>query len=417
MPDQPIADFVKRLASAVVDADVLSEKDVYDISELIVRGDGVFGEEIMEPLRVAVYEDPSEVEDTENGGLHREKHLFTRELCRCEYKRHIAKAAASIQDGSLAGDISAVEDTVRALSFLKSSYDAGDAVSPAFRLNPSETSKEDIAEVKKLANRSSGVKTGQVFDEWSVLLPGEIGIILSMPSVGKTTMLTAIGRGYCENSSKGKAVFHFSEEMGLPSMLVKYTSGWKHKGDLILKANPTGTSTIAFLDRQISQQLKEHEIDSPSAIIVDYVSLLKPSRSHNNKYESLAELIVDLRGLGGKWGCPVWTATQPQRQPGRESRQSIPAKGMEPRCLGMVDVADCWAFAQVADLIVSLNQTEEERSMDPPMVRVHNAKTRNPNGPYISRYTIATEVDYATCRFASIEGDGDKVSQSNPNLY
>lgn len=416
MPDKPIVGIVNRLASAVAGADTLNEKDVYDISELIVRGNGVFGEDVMEPLRVAIYEDSSDVEEIDNAGLQREKHLFTRELCRCEYKRHIAKAAASIQDGSIAGDISAVEDTARALSFLKSSYDAGDAASPPFRLNPSETSKEAIAEVKKLANRSSGVKTGQVFDEWSVLLPGEIGIVLSMPSVGKTTMLTAIGRGYCENSKKGQAVFHFSEEMGLPSMLLKYTSGWKHRGDLILKANPTGTSTVAFLDRLVSQQLKEHGIESPSAIIVDYVSLLKPSRPHNNKYESLAELIVDLRGLGGKWGCPVWTATQPQRQPGRESRQPVSAKGMEPRCLGMVDVADCWAFAQVADLIVSLNQTEEERSMETPMVRIHNAKTRNPNGPYISRYTISTEVDYATCRFMSVEGD-DKAARRNSDLY
>jgi hypothetical protein len=82
------------------------------------------------------------------------------------------------------------------------------------------------------------------------------------------------------------------------------------KGDLVIKDFPSGTAGInalkAHIDRLVLQGKK------PDIIVVDYADLLRGSVKEK-RYEVLEELVVDLRGMAGEYGVPLYTASQINR--------------------------------------------------------------------------------------------------------
>lgn len=267
-------------------------------------------------------------------------------------------------------------------------------------------------------DRSGFPKTYTVFDTWCVLGPGELGVILAGPSVGKTTGLVDIGAGYVTHN-KG-VVIHFSEEIRMSNVAMKYIrhitndhtvkpsnveKAYKRirkliKGDIVIESHSTGTSTVPYLTSRVERILDEIKYDKPLAIIVDYAALLYSAKE--SRYDAISQVIIGLRKMACDFDCPIWTASQPQRAPARDIRQppvqldrmidALPV-------LGLSDVAECWAIPQVADVVLSLNQTREEREQKIPQARLHNAKTREPleNAPV--NLTIPLKCDYGTCTF------------------
>ena len=285
-------------------------------------------------------------------------------------------------------------------------------------LSSSSSGPEDIEQCLTTTKRLEYPATGTVFDEWMRLGPGELGVILAPPGVGKTTALVNIGGGFLEQD--GGVLLHFSEELSKAAVTKKYlrrlginyetcaehsvydlvTSKMAElKGTIIVESHPSGTSTVPYISRRVEALLRENSImEQPRAIIVDYAALMR-DKIDGSRYDMLSSIIVKLRQMAGEFGCPVWTATQPQRSPARDSRSAISVNDVRVLpVLGMADVAECWAIPQVTDYLISLNQTDAEREADPSIVRVYPAKIREPNDetckPRVAKYAIR----YSTCQ-------------------
>jgi replicative DNA helicase len=270
-------------------------------------------------------------------------------------------------------------------------------------------------------DRKSNPRTFTVFDSWTILGAGELGVILGAPNVGKTTALVELGTGYMSHNDG--LMVHFSEEMKASSVTAKYAACLsnmklngrmqnaairkfnrevsKAKGSLVIESHATGTSTVQYLEHRARELLRKSEAKRITAVIVDYAGLLRTlSSGQMSRFDSLSKIVVALRGMAINLGCPVWTGSQPQRNPTRDMQQALHLANMDLPVLGMADVGECWAIPQVADYLISLNQTQKERESKPPIVRVHRAKVREPIENAVDDFTITQRVDYATCIFA-----------------
>jgi hypothetical protein len=273
---------------------------------------------------------------------------------------------------------------------------------------------ENVGEIEHIIpDRSHFASTGTVFDCWCKLGPGEVGVILGQPNAGKSAALVDIGAGYAENNEG--AIFHFSEEMGLGSCVGRYdrrvcrgATGRKKlkiwealQGNLVIEAHPAKSSTVRFLENRVRKVCTELEQDVV-AVIIDAAYLLKSSREYNSGYDSQNEVIVGLRGMAARLQTPIWTCVQPQRNAAREVRQARTSLAIEHDLplLDMHDVAECWAIPQTVDYLTSINQTTEERNMNPPQVRIHRCKVREVDPALKKRKTpFEVQADYDTSTF------------------
>lgn len=240
--------------------------------------------------------------------------------------------------------------------------------------------------------------TGTVFDSWSILGAGELGVILAPPAVGKTTALVHIGAQMAMKSIG--VVHHFSLEMGMLSIVGKYTRSIDYDDQKInVYYAPPASMTVQRI-RQIVESESATTGDTPAVVIVDHISHLGNPTGGNamSKYDKMSENVLLLKGLAHDLKCPVWTASQPQRGSTRDMR-SVSSSNSGGYVLGMQDVAECWAIPQVADTLISLNQTDAERECTPPKCRAHAAKIRNPKPDQMRMHTVQTCVDYARCSF------------------
>lgn len=118
--------------------------------------------------------------------------------------------------------------------------------------------------------------------------------------------------------------------------------------------------------------------ERPLLIIVDYGMILKPSTRRSEKREEHRENYQGLIGLAAEFGAPVWSAMQ-------SNRNSVGKK-----LIGIEDLAECFAVAADASLIVSLNQTKEEAREN--RMRMFTAKVRDAR----SFDVMDLQVDYNT---------------------
>ena len=111
--------------------------------------------------------------------------------------------------------------------------------------------------------------------------------------------------------------------------------------------------------------------------------------------------MVAMRAGADYFSCPWWTGAQPQRDPMKQfSQMPTNLSNYAPPVLGLADVGECWGIAHVADFVVTLNQTPQEREEQPvPSIRVHRAKVREPVEGATSKETIRTGFDYTRCLF------------------
>jgi len=156
---------------------------------------------------------------------------------------------------------------------------------------------------------------------------GELIIFAAPPGIGKSWSLVNVASNAIKN---GKVVVYYTLELseamigqrfdsvftGIPIPNLKYNMEEVERvvgslrGDLIIKGFNSGTAGLnalkAHIDRMILQGKK------PDVIVVDYADLLKGS-AKEKRYEVLEELIVDLRGMAGEYGVPLYTASQINR--------------------------------------------------------------------------------------------------------
>ena len=308
-----------------------------------------------------------------------------------------SKIVAGVSKALSSGDTSEISSACVNLSKASSMLSSNRGV----KLDSMVISKESVKRMAPELKYDDTLRTNSVFDTWATTGSGELSVILAPPGVGKTTALVHIGRKIAQ--LRNGAVFHFSLEINRAALVTKYMDGWKDYNDepIFVYYSPAGSVTLDVIKTRVESDAELSGV-KPAVVIVDHLTHLATSASEkgSSKFDKISDNVIRMRAVGFELGCPVWTAMQPQRSPVRDMR-SVPSRGGAGYCLGMQDVAECWAVPQVADNLYTINQTDDERDSIPIKARVHNAKTRKPRPNCTPRHTIDVTIDYGKCDFVS----------------
>lgn len=142
---------------------------------------------------------------------------------------------------------------------------------------------------------------------------------------------------------------------------------------------PTGSMRVSDLRRLLER--KKAEGVKYDLVIVDYADLMAPERVTDNSIENSKSVYVNLRGLAMEENIAVLTATQTNR----EGAKAAVAK--------MEHVAEDFNKIRIADVIISINKTDEERALN--QARLYFAAVRN--GP--SGFSIRIQQDIDRMKF------------------
>lgn len=221
---------------------------------------------------------------------------------------------------------------------------------------------------------------------------GELGSVMAPSGVGKSMALTNFGVAGLIDS---KPVVHFTiGDLGETDVAIRYASRISGipmgqlfqemgpgdtfvsriqsmlPGDryLRIKYYPPGRVTVQTLRAYISRLCSAEQL-MPGLIIVDYADKMKSSTAVGSSYEDLGTVYDELIGLARDYQCPVWTASQVQREAMREEVINIDR------------VSDSWMKINNADVVLSLNQTMEERGQG--RVRIFAGKVRRGQDGFI----------------------------------
>lgn len=129
----------------------------------------------------------------------------------------------------------------------------------------------------------------------------------------------------------------------------------------IIHEFPTGTMRASDL-RRLIEHYKAQGITF-DLVIVDYADLMAPERVTDNVQENSKSIYVNLRGLAMEEGFACLTATQTNRE------------GAKKAVATATDVAEDFNKIRIADVVISINKTEEERALN--QARLHFAASRN----------------------------------------
>lgn len=203
--------------------------------------------------------------------------------------------------------------------------------------------------------------------------PKKLHLVAAPTGAGKSVILCKMGEKAVE---LGKTVYHFTFELsrheimcrywsmisGLPylplftntpiNVIEKYISDYikQHGDNLIIKENPPHSMTKDMMSLYIKRKMLTGE-KKPDLIIVDYADYMKSSlRSKNQEQRlDLNFIYIQLRVLASEFSCPVWTASQLNR----EGIKRVESSNQ--------DLADSAGKENNSDLILIARQSEEEK--------------------------------------------------------
>jgi len=135
-------------------------------------------------------------------------------------------------------------------------------------------------------------------------------------------------------------------------------------GKLILHQYPTGSFTPKQLARLIEHYKARGTIFD--AVFVDYGDIMAPDYRTHDPIENSKSIYVGLRAIAMQYDVALLTATQTNRDGARNSIAT------------MTDVAEDFNKIRIADLVISINKTEEEKANQE--ARLYFAASRNQRG-------------------------------------
>ena len=213
--------------------------------------------------------------------------------------------------------------------------------------------------------------------------PGELAVIVAPSGVGKTWALVSLGAAAVK---AGKSVVHYTLELSehyvgqrydtvfthIPSAELKDRTEEVHhkikglKGKLMIKY--LAPKSVSSKKVQIHLEKMIAAGNRPDLIIIDYADLLL---SHSNKSDSTygeqGGVYIDLRGMGGELGIPIWTASQTNRS------------GIDSEIIEADKIADSYAKVMNADFIMSVSRKANDKLSN--TARIHVMKNRfGPDG-------------------------------------
>lgn len=236
---------------------------------------------------------------------------------------------------------------------------------------------------------------------------GELGVVIAPPNRGKSFALINIGAGAV---LEGFNVVHYTLEMPEKQVSKRYDNRLvnkdfnylkensdkvltalmnihKHtKGKLIIKKYKSNECTVDTIRSHLTR-LKIEKGFVPDIILVDYGDLVQPRRTYSDKRFEVESVYLDLRDLGDEFHCPVWTASQTNRG------------GLDKKTITISDLAEAFLKANIADFMVALCQTTEEKRDG--IMRWHIAKQRDGE----ANITLDGDIDYATATMTALYND------------
>ena len=134
----------------------------------------------------------------------------------------------------------------------------------------------------------------------------------------------------------------------------------KRNGKMIVKEGIEGKFTVGGIHAHLNQL--EISGFAPDIIFVDYADLLAADRTFKEKIHEIDDVFTNLRGLAKERNISVVSATQGTRD------------AIDARRVGLRQTSGSIGKAKIADVVMSLNQTEEERRNN--VMRLFAAKVR-----------------------------------------
>ena len=199
------------------------------------------------------------------------------------------------------------------------------------------------------------------------LRPGEVGVIVAGPKVGKTMGLIHMAKAAIV---KGLYVVFYSFEiypdrlearfdasfsgvktkelLNAPEAVKKHVRAMRNLagGDLLIQYQNAGEMTVGMMDAHL-KRLRVEEDFQPDLICVDYADLLKPTRHRKAEWVELKEIYTEMRSLAHSHDSALWTASQVNRS------------GYEDDFLDITKIAGAWSKIAIADLVVTFQKDKE----------------------------------------------------------
>ena len=233
------------------------------------------------------------------------------------------------------------------------------------------------------------------------LWAGEEGIVLAPSFRGKTWALVHFG---ATSLKRGVPVQHHTHEISRRRTAIRYYQSMLSKGRLWVLEHPEETGRM-LRDLDLPQwSIKDHSggsvttarirkevsefvdlCDTPPLIVVDYIDLIAPSNRKLEGRFALTAVAQELREIAAEFGVGVWTATQANRPSWDKS------------IVKMSDVSEAIGKVEKADVIVTLNQTAEEKSCGTMRFVIEKARER-----VLSRHIIPSVALSETQQFKDV---------------
>lgn len=140
-------------------------------------------------------------------------------------------------------------------------------------------------------------------------------------------------------------------------------------GRLIIHEYPSGSMTPRMLRRLIEKYRNRGIIFD--LVVVDYADIMAPDFRTDNVIENSKEIYIGLRALAFEFDCAMLTATQSNRE------------GIKATVVKAEHVAEDFNKIRTADLVISINATDEERANGEE--RLYFAASRNQESGFTVR--------------------------------
>ena len=215
------------------------------------------------------------------------------------------------------------------------------------------------------------------------LARGELGVVLAVSNVGKTMCLCHLAKAavlqrykvlYLSLDDAAEEIiaerldgsFSGVELRDLESKRVEVMSkieklGVQYGRSLIIKEFIPGTdmsTIVGYMDKLSATGFR------PDVIVIDYVNIVGEgvNKYQGNRYKGLGNVYQDLKRLAKERKVVVWTAAQSNRS----------GVGME--LITSANIAESFEGVHIANVIISLNRTPEERKRE--ALRIFLAKNK-----------------------------------------
>lgn len=150
----------------------------------------------------------------------------------------------------------------------------------------------------------------------------------------------------------------------------KQVVDWSKKcGRFIIHEFASGTMTPTMLHNLIDRYRNRGLIFD--LVVVDYADIMAPDHRTDNVIENSKEIYVGLRALAFEFDCAILTATQTNRE------------GYKAQTAKAEHVAEDFNKIRTADLVISINSTEEEKAQG--VARLYFAASRNQESGFTVR--------------------------------